>query len=119
MTTDEFPEIWTTLDGRKLKVSEMDEHHVRAALNMVIRRSRRSKALREFLRDYEMRNKHDIGFDDAWPELNTSDSGGEFIKFEDHLAEVRRLHTALRNIADDICDNTYTRQAREALRAKS
>lgn len=71
---DPFPEIWTCRDGRKLKVSEMDEHHVRAALSMVIRRTNLARTMRAFRMDYELRAKHDIGLDDVWPELNTSDS---------------------------------------------
>jgi hypothetical protein len=33
-------EIWTTKDGRKIPVGEMDENHVRNALRMVLRRRR-------------------------------------------------------------------------------
>ena len=30
-----YDEVWVTEDGRELKVSEMEEDHVRAALNML------------------------------------------------------------------------------------
>lgn len=45
-------EIWTTLEGVRIRVGDMDESHVRNALNMVIRRSkeRKREALRERLR---------------------------------------------------------------------
>lgn len=39
--SDRPDEIWTTRDGRKLKVGEMEEAHVRDALRMVIRRARK------------------------------------------------------------------------------
>ncbi len=39
-TPPTYDEVWTTRDGERLKVSEMSEQHVRAALNMVIRRAR-------------------------------------------------------------------------------
>ena len=83
-TQVEFPELWTTRDGRKLRVSDMEEHHVRAALNMVIRRARiREKRLR-LLREIrtilnltaaqrEMIEKHDI---DLFPE-NGNDHWGD------------------------------------------
>lgn len=68
----EFPEIWTTRDGRKLRVSDMDEHHVRAALNMVLRRTRNRLAklrLQLHLKEVmSMAEKHDINLfdDDNW-----------------------------------------------------
>lgn len=37
-------EIWTTKDGRKIAVGDMDEQHVRNALRMVIRKRRESMA---------------------------------------------------------------------------
>ena len=39
-------EVWTTKDGRELKVGDMNEHHVKNALRMVIRRERRRATLR-------------------------------------------------------------------------
>lgn len=36
-------EIWTTRDGRRLLVGEMDEQHVRDALRMVLRNARRRR----------------------------------------------------------------------------
>tara|TARA_Y100000588_G_scaffold170332_2_gene184178 strand:+ start:6150 stop:6329 length:180 start_codon:yes stop_codon:yes gene_type:complete len=35
-----YDEVWVTEDGRELKVSEMEEDHVRAALNMLLRNQR-------------------------------------------------------------------------------
>ncbi len=35
-----FNEIWKTQDGREIKVSEMTEDHVRAVLNMLLRKKR-------------------------------------------------------------------------------
>ena len=35
-----YDEVWITEDGRELKVSEMEEDHVRAALNMLLRNQR-------------------------------------------------------------------------------
>lgn len=46
-------EIWTTKDGQRLKVGEMSEDHVRAALRMVIRRSRRAAMLRAFVAEQQ------------------------------------------------------------------
>lgn len=37
---DVAEEVWTTLDGRKMKVCEMEESHVRNALRLVLRKSR-------------------------------------------------------------------------------
>jgi CRISPR/Cas system CSM-associated protein Csm2 small subunit len=37
-------EYWTTLDGRRMAVGDMDDQHVRNALRMVIRRDRKRKA---------------------------------------------------------------------------
>lgn len=37
-------EIWTTKDGRKLKVSEMTDQHVRNTLNMILRTQREALA---------------------------------------------------------------------------
>lgn len=39
-----YPERWRTRDGRKIAVSDMDEDHVRATLNMLIR-NRRVRAM--------------------------------------------------------------------------
>lgn len=69
----EFPEVWTTRDGRKIAVSDMEEHHVRAALNMVIRRARKRTLRLQIIKDMhdllsmsaesrEMMSKHDISF---------------------------------------------------------
>jgi len=62
-------EVWTCLDGRKLKVSEMDEQHVRNALNMVIRRARRRTArlmLHRELQALAARIDDDIHNDKIW-----------------------------------------------------
>ncbi len=45
-------EIWTMRDGTKIAVSDMEESHVRNALRMVIRKTRRRLA-RKF-ENYEM-----------------------------------------------------------------
>ena len=76
---DAFSEVWTTRDGLKLKVSEMDESHVRAALCMVIRRGRlrNNELMRRQLMDYEIRCKHDVvmtGDGDDYEVLNTCDA---------------------------------------------
>lgn len=44
MSPLEEDEIWTTRDGRRLKVGEMEEAHVRDALRLVIRRHRKRMA---------------------------------------------------------------------------
>ena len=45
MTTEQNTEVWTKRNGEKIRVCDMDEDHVRAALNMVIRRSRRRQEI--------------------------------------------------------------------------
>lgn len=50
-------EVWTTHDGRKIAVGEMDEAHVRDTLRMVIRRARKGEAKRLAKRALEYRLK--------------------------------------------------------------
>lgn len=70
-------EVWTTLDGRRIKVGDMDEQHVRNAFRMLIRANRlikqeRQRALRQHLLRNQLRSiveKHAeecIGEDRKW-----------------------------------------------------
>jgi hypothetical protein len=42
-------ELWACQDGRILYVSEMDESHVRAVLNMILRKRRKMRQLKAML----------------------------------------------------------------------
>jgi len=87
-------EIWTTRDGRKILVGEMDEDHVRNALRMCIRVMRKRQAqlaelkrtLKPLLDDYHaMRKERRLRMeqrldqfpdDDVWGD-NDSTQGGD------------------------------------------
>ena len=71
-------EVWTTRDGRKLKVGDMEESHVRNTLRMLIRRGRkRNEKIAELkvifeqmqseLRRYRARDQMTMEPDD-WPD---------------------------------------------------
>jgi hypothetical protein len=45
----EDDELWACKDGRILYVSEMDESHVRAVLNMILRKRRKMRQLKAML----------------------------------------------------------------------
>lgn len=45
----EYAEVWITRDGRRLRVDEMTEDHVRATLNMILRARRKARKLTKSL----------------------------------------------------------------------
>jgi len=66
VVTKKFPEEWMTLDGRRIAVSDMDEDHVRAVLNMILKRRRLRARLRLELKALDEWAEECINDDAKW-----------------------------------------------------
>lgn len=94
----EDDEVWTTRDGRELRVGEMTEDHVRNALRMILRNQRRRHRQRLEL----IAKDENLPFDR--PYAIDGDDGG-FDRPDNHaiLAHLRRRHgDAVRVVGESV-----------------
>lgn len=68
-------EVWTTMDGRKIPIGEMEVDHLRNAMRTLMRKKRMVQASRAYSQDLEAQRRK--WQDDYWREVfDISDHSG-------------------------------------------
>lgn len=61
-----YDETWRTQDGRAIRVMDMEEDHVRAVLNMILRNRRKRLELKRALKAIDVWAEESLSDDAKW-----------------------------------------------------